>query len=112
MRRLLIHTLVVLLILVLGASPFISAAIAGSIANANGCDLHEGFVNPCVINGVDRGSELYTWAMLAWFGIATVPIALGAAFIYIAIVVILWLIGRQQRRRRAQQTAEATSPPL
>lgn len=104
MRGFLIHTLVVLLILLLGFSPFIGVAIAGSIAEANGCTLHEGFVNPCVINGVDRGQDLYTWFVLGWLGIATIPIAVVAAAAYIVIVLVVWLI---RRSRRAKQVATA-----
>jgi hypothetical protein len=93
-----IHALVVVLILLAGLSPFIATAIAGSIANANGCELHEGFVNPCVINGVDRGQDLYTLGVLGWLGIATVPLGLIAALVYLLVVVIVSLV---RRRRRA-----------
>ena len=104
MRAILIHTLVVLLILVLGFSPFIGVAVAGSIANANGCTLHEGFVNPCIIDGVDRGEDLYTWFVLGWLGIATVPLGLMVAGAYIVIVLVVWLI-RRSRRNRASAPA-------
>ncbi|MGH9201104.1 MAG: hypothetical protein ACRD2A_07700, partial [Vicinamibacterales bacterium] len=33
--------------------PILSVVIAGTIASWNGCTLHEGFVNPCVVNGRD-----------------------------------------------------------
>ncbi len=108
MRRFIIHTVVVLFILLLGLSPFIGAMVAGSIAAANGCELHEGFVNPCIIDGVDRGEDLYMWGVLAWFGIATIPLAVMAALIYITIVVIVWLVQRNRRKRSA--AAAVTAP--
>ena len=76
----LLHAGIIVLILVAGLTPLIATAVAGTIADRNGCELHEGFVNPCVIDGVDRGQDLYTTAMLGWLAIATVPIgvALGS----------------------------------
>ncbi len=97
----LIHLGVILLILVIGLSPLIATAIAGTIAERNGCELHEGFVNPCVIDGVDRGQDLYTTAMVGWLAIATVPIGVAVAAIYLLAVVIIALIRRSRRRALA-----------
>lgn len=93
-----IHAAVVLLILAAALSPLIATAIAGIIAEANGCELHEGFANPCVINGVDRGEDLYAAGMLGWFAIATIPIGVVAAAVYLLVVAIVaWV----RRRRKA-----------
>ena len=108
MRRIIIHTLVILLILILGASPLISTAIAGYIAQANGCTLHEGFVNPCIINGEDWGQDLYTFGVLGWLSLATIPIALGVAAIYLLIVIIVAIVQATRRRKAATQ---ASAPP-
>lgn len=105
MRWVIIHTLVILFILLLGASPLISTAIAGSIAEANGCTLHEGFVNPCIINGEDWGQDLYTFGVLGWLALGTLPIAVGAAAIYLLIVIIIAIVQATRRRRAAQTTA-------
>ena len=102
MRWIIIHTLVILFILLLGASPLISTAIAGSIAEANGCTLHEGFVNPCIINGEDWGQDLYTFGVLGWLAIGTIPIAVGAAAIYLLIVIIVAIVQASRRRKAAQ----------
>ena len=109
MRRVVIHTLIILFILLLGISPFIVTAIAGTIADTNGCTLHEGFVNPCVINGKDWGQDLYTMGMMGWFTIATLPIAAGAAAIYLLIVVIIAIV-RWTRRRSDHATALKAAP--
>jgi ABC-type Fe3+ transport system permease subunit len=108
-RWILIHTLVIVLILLLGASPLLSALIAGTIAEANGCTLHEGFVNPCVINGTDWGETLYTMGVLAWLSLATIPIALMAALLYLVIVIIVALILRSRRQRATQESTPSTN---
>jgi hypothetical protein len=108
MRWILIHTAVIILILLLGISPFLSAMIAGTIAEANGCTLHEGFVNPCVINGTDWGETLYTMGVLAWFSLATIPIAIMAAGVYLVAVIIVSLILRS-RKRTAQADVTSTN---
>ena len=108
MRRIIIHTLIILFILLLGISPFLVTAIAGTIADTNGCTLHEGFVNPCIINGKDWGQDLYMMGMIGWFTIATLPVAVGVAAIYLLVVVILALV-QWSRRRRITATASTTN---
>ena len=54
---------VINLALILGFSPVIMSLTAGYIARKNNCVLHEGFVNPCVIDGRDYGDELYKMAV-------------------------------------------------
>lgn len=104
-RAWIIHTLVVLLILLIGLLPVFSVAAAGLIADANDCTLHEGFVNPCVINGTDYGETLYTMGMMGWFMLATVPLAVVAAVAYVVIVVVVTLIRRALRRRKERIAA-------
>ena len=99
----LIHAFVILFILLLGFSPLISTMIAGTIAEANGCTLHEGFVNPCIINGEDWGEDLYTFGVLGWLAIGTIPLAVGAAIIYLLVVVIVAIVLNVRRRRKMAQ---------
>jgi hypothetical protein len=106
--RIFIHTFVILFILFLGISPFIVTSIAGAIADANGCTLHEGFVNPCIINGEDWGQDLYTYGMLGWLAIGTIPIALAVALIYLLVVVIIAIVQSVRRRRALQATTNIT----
>lgn len=110
MRQFIIHTVVILGILVLGFSPIISAVIAGTIAEANGCTLHEGFVNPCIINGEDWGQDLYTFGVLGWLALGTIPLALGAAVVYLVAVIIVNVILSARRRRAVQQALPETPP--
>lgn len=111
LRRILIHTLVVLFILLLGLSPLISSMVAGSIADANDCVLHEGFVNPCIINGKDWGQDLYTFGMLGWLALGTIPLAVMVAGSYLLIVVIIVIIQRIRRGRAGNKLPLEASPP-
>jgi hypothetical protein len=101
MRRVIIHIVVMLFILLIGASPLISALVAGTVADANGCQLDEGSIHPCIINGEDWGKDLYTFGMLGWLAIGTIPIAVGVAMIYLLIVIIVAMIQATRRRRAA-----------
>ena len=90
-----------ILILLLAAAPLIVALGAGAYAANHGCVLHEGFVNPCIIDGQDMGQTLYGLGMVGWFAIATVPLGLGAA----AILVFVWILTAVTARKRAKQEA-------
>ena len=83
--------LVFLAIVMVSAAPVLSAMTAGLIASANGCDLHEGFVNPCVIGGSDRGEILYSMFVLAWFGMVSLPIGAIALVVWLVVLVIALL---------------------
>ena len=101
-----IHALVVLGILLLGFSPFFWVMRAGSIANANDCQLDEGSIHPCVVNGVDMGKELYTWGMMGWLGVVTLPLSILAAGVYLFIVVVVVIIRYIMRQRKKTQPIE------
>jgi hypothetical protein len=74
-----------------GIAPIISVVIAGTLANMYGCELHEGFVNPCVILGADRGELLYAMGVLGWFGLMTLPIgAIGVGLSLVVGVIIFF----------------------
>ena len=77
-------------------SPLISTALAGWIASSHGCTLHEGFANPCVINGTDYGETLYTMGVMGWLMLATLPIAAGFLLLWIVAEVVAFI-----RRKRA-----------
>ena len=77
--------------ILVGIAPIISVVIAGTLANMHGCVLHEGFVNPCVILGAERGELLYTMGVAGWFGLMTLPIgAIGVALSLVVAVIIFF----------------------
>jgi hypothetical protein len=87
------------MITLLTLAPVLSAFAAYAIANLNGCTLHEGFVNPCVVMGVDLGNALYIMGVLGWLGLMTLPIGLPALVVLtLAGVVHLVLHLRKHRR--------------
>ena len=51
------------------ALPFVPSLWAKAHAEAHGCQLHEGFVNPCMVDGVDQGEMLYGLFVSGWFGV-------------------------------------------
>ena len=103
MRRVLIHALVIIFILLIGALPMISVMVAGTIAERNNCELHEGFVNPCIIDGEDWGETLYAMGMMGWFGLVTIPGALLIAAAFLLFVISVAIIRYVRRRNMAPQ---------
>lgn len=99
-----VRTLVIgyILIALFSGWPIASVVIAGTIASWNGCTLHEGFPNPCVVNGKDMGDTLYAMGVMGWFMLATIP--LGA--ISFVVWTLVWVFVR--KRKEARATAERT----
>jgi hypothetical protein len=83
-----IYLLVLVLILAFTLAPIGSVVACGWIANAHGCNVDEGSVHPCVINGVDRGELLYTLGVLGWLMLVTLPVG-GMAFIGWLVILIV-----------------------
>lgn len=55
-----------ILMIFIGIAPLASVFLAGFIADLNGCSLHEGFVQPCIVLGADIGGLLYNMIALGW----------------------------------------------
>lgn len=88
--------------------PLVLITVAGAIASANNCTLHEGFVNPCVVNGRDMGETLYSMGVSGWFMLVTIPTGLLAFGVFLLLLLLEWGIGRARARRRAEA---ALAPP-
>lgn len=73
--------------------PLVAVVASSWFAQWNGCTLHEGFANPCVVNGVDYGDTLSTLFVSGWFMMLTLPVA----FI---LVIILGVMGLRDLIRR------------
>lgn len=93
-------------ILLLAGWPLLSLLIADGIATWKGCTLHEGFVNPCIVNGRDVGATLYSMAMMAWFLIATIPLGLVGLVLW----TLIWFFWGKWRQNRAAAVPEGTGP--
>ena len=66
-------------------------ALSGALATANGCTLHEGFENPCIVLGLDIGFLLYALGMMDWLAIGTIPLG------YFSLVALggIWLLAHR-----------------
>jgi hypothetical protein len=82
MKRWLRHGLVLGAMAFLGMSPLLLAMLAGAFAQANGCTLHEGYVNPCVVGGRDWGPLLYNLGVGFWWVFFTGPLGMLAMGLY------------------------------
>lgn len=85
---------VALLVLGLCAAPMAATFLAFAIAKANGCTLHEGFANPCIVLGVDIGNTLYSMGVMFWFTFLTMPIAALMAVAWLVAEAVFWWRGR------------------
>ncbi len=101
-----IYLIAFVLIVLLASLPVISVAVASFIAEANGCSLHEGFVQPCLVGGEDWGQTLYAMGMMGWFMLATIPLGgIGLVVWFLALAFHLFL-----RSRRFQPSSMIPRP--
>jgi hypothetical protein len=85
-------------LLLVGVAPLVSAFVASWIAEANGCALHEGSTNACIIGGSDWGDALYTMFVMGWLMLLTVWL--------IPVGLVLAIVGLVQRLRGRYQNVE------
>ncbi|WP_404934104.1 hypothetical protein [Nitratireductor sp. L15S-10] len=85
-------------ILVLAALPVLSVAFSSILASWHGCTLHEGFSNPCMIAGADRGDMLYTMFVMGWLMLISLPFGMAALIAW----TIALMIAVIQARRKAE----------
>ena len=109
-RHILLHGLVVLFILLLAISPLLATMTAGTIANRYDCDLDEGSIHPCVVNGNDIGDTLYTLGMLGWLALGTIPLGMIAIAIYLVGITLFYLARWYIRRGRATPVVGIVDP--
>ncbi len=94
--------IVLAVILIVTVAPLVSALTAGWIASANGCALDEGSVHPCLVNGTDIGETLYTFGVLGWLMLATIPLGALGVLVWVIVAVIMLASGK---RKAAQPPA-------
>ena len=99
--RWIVMWIVLAAILLIAVAPIISVIVAGWIANANGCALNEGSINPCVVNGTDIGGTLYTLGVMGWLMLATIPLGGLALLVWLIVAAIM----------RAADLRKAVPPP-
>ncbi len=75
--------LIQVIIILLAISPLLSVFAASRIATYFGCELHEGFVNPCIAFGQDIGASLYSGFVSGWYMFISLPLGFLAWCIHI-----------------------------
>jgi len=60
---------------------------SSNFAETHGCVLHEGFENPCIVDGVDYGPELYNAFVSGWFLLVSLPVAALCLLVMVIIAV-------------------------
>lgn len=94
----LVYALVLVLILAFALWPVASVALSGWLAQANGCDLDEGSIHACMIDGSDWGPTLYTMFVMGWFMLATLPMGAMGLAIWLLVLVAHYLVWRRRQR--------------
>lgn len=87
------------LILLAGLAPGAAVIWSTRFAQRHGCTVHEGYVTPCLVDGVDYGDQLYAAFVSGWLLLFTLPISLISALILLGMGLLDLL--RWRRRRRA-----------
>ncbi len=94
--RWIVMWIVLAVILLVAVAPLVSALTAGWIAAANGCALDEGSVHSCIVNGKDIGQTLYTFGVMGWLMLATIPLGGLAVLIWLVVAAIMLAAGRRK----------------
>jgi hypothetical protein len=98
------YWIVLVFIVLFAFAPVGSVMTCAWIANSHGCQVDEGSVHPCVINGKDYGQLLYTLGVLGWLMLVTIP---GGLFAF-----VVWLIVLILHRASWRKRFSAGIPPL
>lgn len=93
----LINLLILAIIGLICAAPFLLTSVAGTIASQAGCQLDEGSIHPCIINGQDYGETLYSMGMSFWFTFISIPTAIVLLVIYLVVLAVIWIARRRGR---------------
>jgi len=102
-RRYRIPLFILVLSLLVGGAPLGLALGAGVVASHYGCALHEGYSNPCIVFGADRGELLYGLFISGWLSLITLP--LGAVGCLLALVWgVLQAVWEWRKRKGSQAT--------
>jgi hypothetical protein len=92
-----IYWILFTLIVLFAMAPIFVTLFAAGIATANGCQLSEGLLTPCVIDGVDYGRELQAAGIAIFYMLLTFPVAFVLFLVWLTVL----LIHRGRFKRRA-----------
>ena len=90
-----------LLILAIGLLPLFATMAGIAIADANGCQISESFVSPCLIGGTDYGQTVQALGNSFWLFIISMPIAFVLFIVWLIVFVIHLMIAGRRRKAAA-----------
>lgn len=93
-----------ILLFFLAFSPLLAGMAAGTYAEYHGCRLHEGYPEPCIVDGVDVGKSLYTFAVLPWLTLATVPLGFSGLVLWVIVELVIVVVGRRRKSLLSENT--------
>ena len=96
-----IYWLILAAIVLVALLPVLSVLFAAFVANANGCRLDEGSVHPCMVMGSDWGETLYTFGVMGWLMLATLPLGLFAFGGWLVALIAHRIAWRHTSRRQS-----------
>ena len=89
------------LIVLLAFLPILATVVGVAIAGANGCQISESNVSPCVINGTDYGDAMQTAGNAFWLSLYSFPLAVVLFVLWLIIFIIHLVIAGRRRKAMA-----------
>lgn len=72
----------------IGVAPMLGLALRAGLLALGGCPAPDGFVQPCLIGGLDLGGVIQVLALGHWAFFLTAPLALAGIVLGIALALV------------------------
>jgi ABC-type enterochelin transport system permease subunit len=95
------YAVIAVLVAVVALLPLLTLIFAEIVASMNGCHLSEGTMSVCMVGGSDWGELLYSFYVLPWLLLATLPLGGGALLVLIVILFIHYFAWRRLKKDQA-----------
>ena len=82
------YLLAFVVIAIVMAAPVVVSVMSSDYAASHGCQIDEGSVHPCIINGQDQGELFYSLGMMGWFVLLTMPLGLVVGGVLFVVMLI------------------------
>ena len=77
-----------IVIVLIGILPILITLVAVGIASANGCQVDESSVHPCILGGIDHGADIQAASFAAFLFLVSGPVAFVLFLIWLVIFII------------------------
>jgi hypothetical protein len=94
------YWLMLVLIVVVAMAPLGVSAYGTALAEQHDCAVSAGFISECMINGVDKGTELHQLAAAGLYAVFTWPLALLMLVVWLVVLLV-----HRSRFKRAKGVA-------